>query len=156
MPKKKKNNNSGTKRQSSTNGKIDIQSTQFWREVAEHILPDEEEKSKIMELATALQLLANDVSKDWKKIDRVARAQDGLSLGVSIKIDRSITPSVIEVNGNYSERHSFKSKSDCPDPNAPDLPGLSREEMREETKKGDKEEDTAGKEETVGTGEPGY
>ncbi len=119
---------------------VDISSLAFFRGIAQSVLmaagydPDKSKEFdwKVGELATQLMLKVTLIAKHYKAMDRLADSQK-LSVSWSVVIDRTVTPSVVEVKGSFGEKHKMKAKSDAPDPNAMELPGLSREEIRGET-----------------------
>lgn len=139
-------------------------SPQFWKGPARLIVGEKADDWETMEIATILQGVFTDIRDHYPKINKIAKQQKGIALSFSVKTDHEVQPPTIVVNGTYAEKHNMKFKSDCPDPNAMDLPGLSRAEVeaQQPAKEGDEksegagEGDTAGKEENEGTGEPPY
>ena len=117
---------------------VEITSLDLYRRIATGILiaadvkQNDEFEWKANELATQLLLKVSLITKHYKAMDRLADSKK-LAVSWSVVIDRSITPSIVEVKGSFGEKHKMKAKSDTPDPNAKDLPGLSREELAQET-----------------------
>lgn len=103
---------------------------QFWRGVVREILPKEKEEWHVGEVATALKLQTELLTKHWADASRIADKSEGrtVSLSISIKIDRKEIPPVVKVSVGFSESHGGKAASDVPDPAQDELPGLTRSE----------------------------
>jgi hypothetical protein len=108
----------------------DYDSPQFWKGPALDIVGEKADEWELMEVATILHggfVLLRD---NYKQINTIANKQGGIGMSIGVKTDREVSPPTIAVNLGCNESHKWKFKSDCPDPNAKDLPGLSREELQ--------------------------
>ena len=108
-----------------TTPKPDMLDLLYWREVAKSLLEDEKDQWEIGKVATALKLQTELFAKNYSDMKRIANREDGkVSVSWSWKIDGSVQPPTVKVNGSFSEKHSMKAESDVADENAPELPGL--------------------------------
>lgn len=129
MPSKKKKTKPAAEAtpESGASVTIDIDNVQFWRSVADQIAPDEQDKWKVGEIATALMLQAGLWRKEYDSMNNISDKCDGMAVSFSVKTDRTSTPPLVKVNGSYSEKHPMKAESDVPDINQTELPGMSAE-----------------------------
>jgi len=131
---KKKNGSKSSRPQGSCETPIKL-SLNLFRGIGEKILveakvdrDDEDWDQKVNELAVQLMGKCELLVKHYKGMDKLI-GEGKASISWSVTVDRTVIPPSVEVKGSFGEKTKMKFKSDIPDPNAQDLPGLSREEV---------------------------
>lgn len=139
MPKKEKRG--ANKARSEGVFKGDIGNMQYWRGLANQILPELEDEYEIGEVAVILQQIATALGKEQGAISKICKKNEDSSVTFSFAcgIDRRTTPSEVQTKLGFSEKHSVTFKSTVPDPSQTELPGLNETEVTEGKKPGEGE-----------------
>jgi hypothetical protein len=89
----------------------------YWQTIVPSLLPKEDDKWRVGEVATALHLFTKSLAEGWQEINRIAsRSGDKVAISVNIKLDRNVEPPNVKVKLSFSEKHNLQRESDAPDP----------------------------------------
>lgn len=131
MPKKEKRG--GNKARSEGTFKGDIGNMQYWRGLAQSILPDVDDEYEVGEIAVILHQVCVALGKEQPTISKICNKNEDSSISFSLAcaIDRRTTPPEVQVKLSFSEKHALTLKSTVPDPKQTELPGLDESEVVE-------------------------
>lgn len=105
---------------------INLESMNFWRDLARQVCPDVKDDFELGEVAVILQETSKHLSNEQERISKICNknADTQIRVGLQIGIDRRVTPSEVSVKIGYSEKYGATIKAQVPDPNQDQLPGL--------------------------------
>lgn len=118
----------------------------FWRSVAEQVVPGETDKWRVGEVACILQQTATRIGEHFRKVSSICNHTEAKSISISIpvKIARMNTPPEVFVGIKYSEKYGDGLTVKVPDPEQTELPmtverGHTADQVETEAKGGKKE-----------------
>ena len=105
---------------------LDVNNVQFWRSVAQDLMPGEDDEWKLGEVALMVQFFAGLLGRNWSKFDSVvSKRPNKARLAFSLILDRKEVPSHIYMHvGGPVDKIDDEADSDVPDPTQTDLPGM--------------------------------
>lgn len=106
---------------------INLESMNYWRELAKTICPNIDDDYELGEVAVALQQFCKIWNVEQKTISKICNKNEDtkISVGFGVVIDRRTTPSEVAVKVSYAEKHALSFKCQVPDPNQDELPGIT-------------------------------
>lgn len=107
-------------------GAKELQTMTFWRNLARLTNPEVKDDFEIGEIAIALQQICKGFTTEWESVSKICNKNEDTKVGIAIAItvDRRTQPSDVTVKFGYAEKHSVTYKSQVPDPNQDELPGM--------------------------------
>lgn len=104
----------------------------YWRKLANLVCPDIKDDFELGEVAIALQQICKGFSTEFEFVSKICNKNEDtkIGVGITVTIDRRTTPSEVSVKFGYAEKHAITFKSQVPDPNQDELPGIA--EKRDE------------------------
>ena len=117
---------------------INLESMNFWRDLARQVCPDVKDDFELGEVAVILQEVSKHLSNEQERISKICNknADTQIRVGMQIAIDRRTTPSEVTVKIGYSEKYGATIKAQVPDPNQDQLPGLETTKETSESEGG--------------------
>lgn len=99
----------------------------FWRALAQQVVPGIKDPWQVGEVACILQQSATRVGEHYRKVSTIADKTETKSIAISIpvKIARMNTPPEVFVGIKYSEKYGDGMTVKVPDPNQTELPLVS-------------------------------
>ena len=105
---------------------LPVDDLNFYKSMAQSLLPDENDPWKITEFAVGLQFNAHLMRRNWEALDRLA--DSGVrraAVTFTLKVDRRASPPKVSAKlAGVVKRIADSAEMDVPDPTQTELPGF--------------------------------